>query len=130
MSFQHRVVAGVVALSGFSLLAAACSSSNGLPAAVFTNVVDTVSLYALRGTAITLPSAYALEGATTVRTDQSTLFDFAFDFDSVGQPALFPTGAVNLGQMSGLQVSTKPFEAITIAPGSGYTVDRPVAIDS
>jgi len=130
MSFQRRAVAGFVALIGFSLLAAACGGSTGLPTAVFTNVVDTVSLYALRGTAITLPSAYALEGATTVRTDQSTFFDFAFDFDSVGEPALFPTGAVNLGQLSGLQKSTRPFEAITVATGSGYIVDRPIAIDS
>jgi hypothetical protein len=129
MPSHRRTVARFAPLCGLALLVAACSDTN-LPAAVFTNVVDTVSLYALRGTAISLPSAYVLEGAQPVRTDQTTTLDFAFDFDSIGEPALFPTGAINLGLLSGLQKSTTAFDAISLAPTGGYTFDKPVALDT
>ena len=125
-----RIATRVVALTGLVLLVVACGDTSNLPAPVFANVVDTVSLYALRGTAITLPSAYTLEGAQPVRTDQSTQFDFAFDFDSLKAPALFPTGAMNLGALSGLQRSTQPFDAIKLAPTDGYVFDKPVALDT
>jgi hypothetical protein len=119
-----------IAPTALVLLVVACSPTNGLPAPSFTNVTDTVSLFALRGTAITLPSAYLLEAAQPVRTDQATLLDFAFDFDSLGAPALFPTGAMNLGSLSGLQRSSQPFDAITLAPTGGYVFDKPVALDT
>jgi hypothetical protein len=127
---HRRNAARHVALSGLVLLVAACSPTSGLPAAFFTNVVDTVSLFALRGTAITQPSAYTLEGAQPVRTDLTTALDFAFDFDSLGAPALFPTGAINLGQFSGLQRSTTAFDAIKVAPTEGYILDKPIVVDS
>jgi hypothetical protein len=127
---HRRIATRDVALTGLALLAAACGDTSGLPAPFFTNVVDTVSLFALRGTPITLPSAYTLEGAQPVRTDQTTALDFAFDFDSLGAPALFPTGAINLGQLSGLQRSTTAFGAITLAPTGGYIFDKRLALDT
>ena len=130
MAFHRRCVTRSAPLIGLGFLVVACSNATNLPTAVFTNVVDTVSLYALRGTAVTLPSAYTLEGAQAVRTDLSTLFDFAFDFDSTGKPALYPTGAMNLGQASGLQQSTLAFNAIKLAPGSGYVLDKPLEVDT
>jgi hypothetical protein len=127
---HRRIAARNVALTGLALLAAACGDTTGLPAPFFTNAVGTVSLFALRGTDITLPSAYTLDGAQPVRTDQTTALDFAFDFDSLGAPALFPTGAINLGQLSGLQRSTTRFDAITLAPTGGYILDKPIALDT
>ena len=128
---SHRpVVARFAPLIGLALLVAACGDTSNLPAAFFTNVVDTVSLYALRGTALALPSAYALQGPQLVRTDQSTTLDFAFDFDSLGAPALFPTGAIHLGTLSGLQRSAQLFGAIKLAPTGGYTFDQPVTLDT
>ena len=124
-SFSLLSAAGAVAA-----LAAACGNPTGLPAASIDNVVDTVSLYALRGTDIALPSAYSLEGAQVVRTDQTTALDFAFDFDSLGEPALFPTGAIHLGTQSGLQRSTTAFSAITLAPSGPYVFDKPIALDT
>src|SRR5207237_755232 len=94
MTLRRRLVAVTAAVTGLALLAAACSNTTGLPAAVFTNVVDTVSLYALRGTAIALPSAYSIQDRATVRTDTTVNLDFAFDFDSCGKPALLPTAAL------------------------------------
>ena len=120
----------LAAASAVASLALACGNATGLPAANITNVVDTVSLYALRGTDISLPSAYTLEGALAVRTDQTTLVDLAFDFDSIGEPALFPTGAIHLGTFSGLQRVTTPFDTITLAPTGSYVFDKPLALDT
>src|SRR5205823_15100168 len=103
MTLRRRLVAVTAAVTGLALLAAACSNTTGLPAAVFTNAVDTVSLYALRGTAITLPSAYSIQDRSTVRTDTTVNLDFAFDFDSASKPTLLPTAALHLGRGSGLQ---------------------------
>src|SRR5205823_1379432 len=79
MTPRRRLVAVTAVVTGLALLAAACSNSMGLPAAFFPNAVDTVSLYALRGTAITLPSAYSIQDRSTVRTDTTVNLDFAFD---------------------------------------------------
>ena len=118
----------LAAIPAVALLAVGCSNTTGLPAPIFTNAVDTVSLWALRGTDISLPSAFTLSGAAQVRTDQTTAFDFAFDFDSIGEPALFPLGTLNLGQLSGLQHPTTAFDAITIAPTGPYVFDKPLAV--
>jgi hypothetical protein len=61
---------------------------------------------------------------------QTTALDFAFDFDSLGAPALFPTGAIHLGLLSGLQRSTTAFAAIKLAPTGGYVFDKPLVLDT
>jgi hypothetical protein len=123
-------LAALAALPALTVLAVGCSNTTGLPAPFSPNVVDTVSLWALRGTDISLPSAFSLSGNTTVRTDQTTAFDFAFDFDSIGEPALFPLGTLNLGQLSGLMQTTTAFDAITLAPTATYVLDKPLALDT
>lgn len=130
MTSRSRLVAATVALAGLGVLAVGCGNSTGLPSPLFTNVLDTVSLYALRGTALQLPSAYALFDTALVRTDQSIALDFAFDFDSTGAPALYPTGALSLGTGSGLQTTTTQFAAITLAPTGGYVFDKPAVLDT
>src|SRR5207253_5197653 len=52
--------------------AVACGNPLGLPAAFISNVVDTVSLYALSGTPVSLPSGYSIISRHTVRTDQGS----------------------------------------------------------
>src|SRR5262245_35125808 len=91
---------------------ASCGSPIGLPPAYVANKVDTVHLYALSGTAVTLPSAYVILGRQAVRTDLYPLFDFAFDIDTAGRALLLPTGAVKMGRQSGLQVVNVPFDSI------------------
>ncbi|HYU37379.1 MAG TPA: hypothetical protein VEL29_05545 [Gemmatimonadales bacterium] len=130
MPSHRRFVARSARVIGLTLLVAACGDTSNLPAAFFTNCVDTVSLYALRGTDLRLPSAYTLEGAQPVLMQQTTALDFAFDFDSLGAPALFPTGAIHLGLSSGLQRSTTAFDAIKLAPTGGYVFDKPLALDT
>lgn len=105
-------------------MVAACSNSTGLPNGPIQNVVDTVSLYALDGTALDRPSGFIIASTPhAVRTDVSPDFDFAFNL--AGGKALFlPTGAMHLGIGSGIQNQQPPtsFDAITLAPG-GFYVD-------
>lgn len=113
------------------LWAAACSDPFGLPTGNrVDNVVDTVSLFALAGTPVDLPSAFEIGSGTPVRTDQTAIFDFAFNIDSLGAPVFLPLGALGLTKGSGLQVVTTPFDSITAAPGAGWIIDAPVAADS
>ncbi|HWP36892.1 MAG TPA: hypothetical protein VNL18_04985 [Gemmatimonadales bacterium] len=91
------------------------------------NVIDTVTLYALSGTAISLPSGYSMLDARPVRTD-STDFDFAFDITESGTTLIYPAGALGLSSVPGLQRSTKPFAEITMAPTEGYEGDSALAV--
>jgi len=109
---------------------ASCGNPLGLPPAFISNVVDTVSLYALSGTPVSLPSGYSIIGQRAVRTDQGLPFDFAFDFDSTGQAVLLPTGALKMGKQSGLQISGQDFDSIKIAPTSNYNLDSAQVVDS
>jgi hypothetical protein len=111
-------------------LSDACSTTTGLPAPAIADTVDTVSLYAIRGTPLNTPSAYSLAGRQVVLIQETTLLDFAFDFDSTGAPALFPTGAIHLGTASGLQTSTIPFDSLKVAPTGNYIFDKPIALQA
>lgn len=112
----------------------ACNDPFGdLPPPNFENVVDTVHLYALSGTPITAPSGYNISLKQPIRTDQANenlTFDFAFDIDPDGNALLLPTGALHLGSSSGVQLSTEPFESITVAPTTNYQRDSSVVVDS
>jgi hypothetical protein len=109
---------------------ASCGNPLGLPPAFISNAVDTVSLYALSGTPVSLPSGYSIIGRHAIRTDQGLPFDFAFDFDSTGQAVLLPTGALKLGKQSGLQTSAQPFDSIKLAPTSNYNLNSAQVVDS
>ena len=108
---------------------AACGNPLGLPPAFITNLVDTVRVFALSGTPVSLPSGYSIISRRAVRTDQGQPFDFVFDIDSAGQPKLFPTGAIKLGKQSGLQISAQQFDSIKIAPTSNYNLDSAQAVN-
>jgi len=64
-----------------------------------------------------------------VRTDQTGVFDFAFDITPAGDPVFLPTGPLGLGEGSGLQPAPTPFDSTTIAPTGGYVYDAATAAD-
>jgi len=132
MSARRSSIALTLIATGLAALAPACSTPTGLPAATDSNTVDTVSLFALSDaltdTALQNPSAYLVQGELRVRTDLSTVFDFAFDVDAAGRPVLLPTGAMHLGTVSGLQHSKTPFDSIKIAPTGGYEFDSALVV--
>ena len=109
-------------------LAAACGNPLGLQAYIPNRRDTLVSLYALSGTPVSLPSGYSIGARQAVRTDQALSFDFAFDIDTAGRPVLLPTGALKLGQQSGLQTSSLAFDSIRIAPTTNYQRDSAVVI--
>src|SRR5437867_8675066 len=125
-----RVHTLILPASGAAAATTACGDTTGLTA-YLDNDTATVSLYALGGTAVWLPSGYSIGSHSAVRTEQVLSFDFAFDIDTAGRPVLLPTGALKLGQQSGqsgLQLSTLPFDSIRVAPTTNYQRDSAVVI--
>jgi hypothetical protein len=118
----------------FALLATvACSDSSGLPDPTFANEERTETLYALTGTPVGTPSAYAIHGSQRVRTDISQDFDFAFGINgSDGGPVFVPRAVLgiepNATLQPGLMPSSLTFEGITEAPSNGYITDQVVPI--
>lgn len=98
----------------------ACNNPLALPTPSSDNVIDTVTIYALRGTDIRLPSAFDIVLGTLSRTDRAEPFDFAFDFDSTGQAVLLPAGALGLSAGAGLLTSTLSFDSLLSAPTTSY----------
>jgi hypothetical protein len=113
---------------------AACSATYSLPPAAFATDTATVTLWALTGTPLALPSAYSMLDypPIVVRTDRSSAFDFAFDIqvDSTHDTSavLLPRGAVGLTIDGGLQITQQPYDSITFAPNSGYQDSLPVKV--
>ncbi len=118
------VVAGFVALAG-------CGDPNLLGPPIFSNTVDTVSVYAASGTEVWLPSGYALTERRPVRLDRSTLTDFAFDIRN-GLPVLVPGAKVGQPGSGGVDPGLKPaagaFEQIVEAEVNGYVTQEPVEV--
>lgn len=106
----------------------ACGTDLGLPPPGAPNFSDTLTLFALRGTPITAPSAFDIVLGQVARTQQGELFDFAFDFDSTGAPAIFPSGILGLPMEAGIIVSNLAFDEILKAPADGYVVDKPTPL--
>lgn len=127
---MHTVRGSALAALAAVLVIAACDNTSGLPVATAPNEVDTVSLFALDGTPLPSPSGYNLQSNTVVRTDRFTSFDFAFNITPAGQAVLLPTGALGLGQSSGIQVQSVGFDAVTQAPTGTYVDTSAVPIDS
>lgn len=117
------------ALAGTLVVSACGPDLTGLLPAGVENRTDTVSVYALSGTPVATPSGYVIYSRQVVRIDQNNAFDFAFDIDSSGRALIKSTGAMKLGQQSGVQVTTTPFDSIRIAPSGGYQEDSAVVLN-
>ncbi|HEX3928945.1 MAG TPA: hypothetical protein VHW65_13190 [Gemmatimonadales bacterium] len=104
--------------------AAACSG-NQLPEADIDNVIDTVTMGALNGAALELPSAFDATTGFAVRTDQTSSFDFVYEIDSTGRHVILPLQAIGLpvasGTNPGLQIINQTFSAFVNPPTDGYS---------
>jgi hypothetical protein len=122
-------LAGLAAL----MIAAACGDPNDLGDAQLENVVDTVTISALTGTPIQLPSAYSVADRIAIRTDLSAQFDFAFDLlPAAGTPVFLPRSALGFpidgGLQPGLQQREEAFAEIREAISNGYLTQDTIAI--
>lgn len=115
---------GVAALA----VVAACEDPFALADATRPNQVDTLSLWALSGTPVHLPSGYVIATKRVVRTDQTATFDFAFDLGPGNEARLWPTDALGLTGSSGLLVVNAPFASIKTAPVVGYEDSSAVVV--
>lgn len=108
---------------------AACNNPFALPPATLPPAEGSLTLYALTGTSLLEPSAYDMVQQLVVRTDRTPLFDFALDMvtDSLHDTTavLIPPGALGLLRDGGLQITTTPYDSITIAPDGGYQQGAP-----
>jgi hypothetical protein len=126
------------ALAQFGMLvclgvAAACSSNGDLPDPTDANLIDTTTIWALNGTALTDPSGFSIPDRVAVRTDQSAAFDFAFNIDNSGKPVFLPIDLLGLGAVSGtnpgLLLTPIPFDSIRSAvTGDAYVTDDTVNV--
>jgi hypothetical protein len=114
----------------FGLLTVLACGYTGLQPGIIANTVDTLSLYAVDGTALDLPSAFRIASPHVLRTDQGSDFDFVFNLTPGDTAVLLPTGALHLGIGSGIDTVHAPFDAITIVPGGNYIDSLPVHVDS
>ncbi len=133
MSSHHPLLRPVaLAALASAALIAGCSATYSLPPATLPLTPGTVTLWALTGTSLSNPSAYDLLQQTVVRTDRTSIFDFAFDIqvDSAKDTSavFLPRGALGLTMDGGLQVSTQPNDSLTFAPNSGYQDSLPVKL--
>lgn len=117
-----------------ALAAAVACSDNQLGDAATPNIVDTVTLGAIQGAALTTPAAFSITSAAPVRTDESSAFDFAYDIIPGKGPVLLPLAALGLGQGGstnpGLQKVTTAFDNLKAGPTSGWlqTDTIPIAV--
>jgi len=120
---------GAVGSLMLALAGLGCKDNLGLPPASFSNVVDTVTLYALRGTPIGEPSGYNIVSGVTARTDRVAEFDFAFDLAPSGEAQVIPAKVLGLILVSNpaLQIVTQPFDSLVTAPVDGYS-DSTIAV--
>lgn len=125
ISFAHLVLVGSVTFAVGS--ATACSDATGLLPPAFANVVDTVTLAALRDTPVPIPSAYDIVFASRARTDLGQPFDFAFDIDSAG-PVIVPAGLLGFQMEAAWRRSSREFAQITSAPTEDYTPDERLTV--
>ena len=126
ISFWHLAFG----LSTAAVLTAACGDPFG-QTATLENTVDTVTLYALRGTSIRLPSGFDMlqpVGSQAVQTHTTSQFDFAFEIDSTGAGVIYPAGALGLSREPGLQLLSRSFEDVRRAPDDGYRADSAITV--
>ena len=116
----------VLAVATLTIAASACGNLTGLPASLPT-VTDSGVVYAINGAPPGAPSALRLLSGTLLAADASFVFDVAFDINAAGAVVVLPQRAVASGIASthsvGLQAVAGSFEALTIAPKSGYRAD-------
>lgn len=123
----YRFAAGCTLALGLALGWVACDDSI-LPSAIYINAVDTASLFAIDGTPVASHSGYNVAAQQTVRTDQSTAFDFVFNIDTLGRAVVIASSVLGIPGSSGLQRSDLEFDELRFAPGGDYNVDSAFAV--
>jgi hypothetical protein len=120
------IAAAVVAV------AAACNDPFAINATI-DNTVDTLELFDVRQSPVTVPSGYVLtlRARTRPGVDQPVYnFDFLYRIDPQAGPQFVPFGAVAAGDSvtgrPGFRTTDLTFDAIKVAEQTGYQTSQPV----
>ena len=105
---------------------AACDDDLGLAAFAVRDPVE-LTVYAMNGTAQTLPAGLDIRSLQTVRIDPSWAFDLAFDLNAANEIIVHTVRSVSSELVSlprvGLQTSELTFDQLIDAPTSGFAYD-------
>lgn len=124
-------------LSAIALLLAtailgACGDPLSLNPATVENRIDSVTVWAVTGTSVSLPSAYDITLRQRERLDQVTTFDFLYDVTPAGKHVFLPLAAVAPNGRTtgnpGFQLTETPFDSITVAQQLGYVTADTVPV--
>jgi len=127
MSFSRLIL--TLAAPSPLLVAAACDSTVQLPPATLSNILDTVTIHALQGTAIGQASGFDVTTARPARTDRGDQpFDFAYDIQPGDSSVILTLGVLGLAPESAIQMSKDEFPDITIAPLEDYEDDSTMTV--
>ena len=119
-------IAKLCLAAGVVTAIAACDDDLGLPTLAVREPVE-LTVYAMNGSAQSLPAGLELRILQAVRINPSWAFDLAFDLDAsnnvvVHTPKSISTELVNLPRV-GMQLSDLAFAQLIDAPTSGYVYD-------
>jgi hypothetical protein len=112
-----------VAFVALAILAVACGDPSK-PKATFANAPSAYTLYAFTGAPVNATTAISFFGGPS-RADANFAFDVAFDLDAQGRAVIYPARALASDLAGGynrvgLQVVPGSFEALRVAPETGY----------
>ena len=119
-------IAKLCVAAGVVTAITACDDDLGLAAFSVRDPVQ-ITVYAMNGTAQSLPAGVEIKLLQAVRIDPSWAFDLAFDLDAsnnviVHTPRSVSTELVNLPRV-GMQSSSLAFAQLIDAPTSGFVYD-------
>lgn len=128
---QGRFVALLVTAGAIAALEG-CRGVSGIRAQ-FENVDrPDVALYAMNGTAPTLPSAILLRAVSAVPVTADFNFDIAVDLDDTGAVVIHTVKSVASefvpAHRVGLDTTTLAFQQVTRAPSSGFHYDSSMVV--
>jgi hypothetical protein len=123
----RALVAACVVAAGFAL-AVATACGPGATGASFQTAIDTLTIFAINGTAPSDPSALDMASGGIVVPNGTCNFDFAFDINAANNAVIYPVRFIctDLGAATrqvGLQRSAVPFDSVQYAPLHGYVFD-------
>jgi len=117
-------IASLVALVTFT----ACGDPTRLTARLPT-IADTITVFALTGTPLSVPTALNTFRHEAVRAEATSMYDVVFDIDASGRIVLYPPAAVGGFGSAGLRTVTETFDALESAPDRGFDSDDPLTIN-
>ncbi|MBC7788459.1 MAG: hypothetical protein H7Z74_00825 [Anaerolineae bacterium] len=96
----------------------------------FSTVADTITVFALTGTPLSVPTALNTFHHEAVRAEATSGYDVVFDIDASGRVVLYPPSAVGGFGSAGLRTVTDAFDDLETAPNRGFDSIDPLTVSA